>query len=215
MLKQPFYHNNQIDINMFSYHYGGEFYHNLKKILPTNIAKYMRPCQFYVEDIHFVTYSGDKKKPPLFKKAQDTGFFKKFQFISGYLLPEPKIFLDCMEIADDFDIIVLIHPTIIISPSSANFFEEFYHLLLKDGKDMILFYDLKKAFQFKIIMFKKNKQTIAFVENWKSKYVETKDSTEFLQLWNEFLTSTRTNAIIHKSDNLLEKNPAFSFTEKI
>lgn len=215
ILQQPFYHNNLVDISMFSYHYGGEFYHNLKNILPTTISKYMRPCQFYVEDIHFVTYSDYKNKPPLFKKAQDTGFFKKLQFISGYTLPEPKLILECMEMVEDFDIIVLIHPTIIISPSSTNFFDAFYHLLLQDGKDMILFYDIQKVFQFKIIMLKKNKQTIAFVENWKSKYQETQDSSAFLLLWNEFLTTTKTNAIIHKSDNLLEKNPAFSFTEKI
>ena len=204
ILDEPYFYNNEIDMKLFSYHYGGEFYHNLKKMLPPSMNKYIRPCQYFSENIHFVSYSATDKNPSIIKEAKHTGFFNKVQNLYSFSLPNPALFEKTIEIIGNNEIIVLIDASlkILSNTSASECYHNFYELLINDNKDMIVFYNQKKQLDYKAVIFRKTNKMTYWVNDWKSRYNQLVDIHTFLNVWNHQLQSPSSLNIVESSDFL-------------
>jgi len=204
ILQEPYFYNNEIDMKLFSYHYGGEFYLNLKNILPLEINQYIRPCQYFNETIYFMSYSSTEPEPEIMKTAQNTRFFNTYHHWFPHSYPDPNLFEKSLKMVAENDIVVLIDANIklLSNVSASEYYQNMYKLLIDYNKDMILFYTSKKQLDYKVILFRKNERVLDWVQGWKLRYNQFVDIHTFLNSWNYQLQLRSSLRLVESQDFL-------------
>lgn len=152
ILQEPFLLRNEVNDSLFSYYYGGQFYQELKKKLPSEISKYVRPCKLYKNKFVYLTYY-----PELFKdkldsvrgNVEDSGCFDEYRVITNdefefstkkySILP---IFLQNeLQTLEIQDVLIYIDFQYDLHPNSFLMMDEYFHKLCNENFDVLLFLD--------------------------------------------------------------------------
>ena len=109
--------------------------------------------------------------------------------MSPYSYPDPNVLEKSLQMVEENDLIVLVGPTIklLTNINASEMYSNFYRQLVHENKDFIVFYNSKKQFDDKVILFKKSNRMISWVTDWKSKYNQLVDIHTFFNVWNHQL----------------------------
>jgi len=171
ILQEPYLYNNEIDKNLFSIYYGGDFYTTLYNLLtPYNLEVYVSPAKIYKHNVKFITFADGKKfkSDRILKEAKDSNFFKDYKAYSpldfspefkaknmdfilknkrgyGYWLWKPFFILETLKTLQDGDYLIYLDSGSEINPYFGKRIQEYYKML--ETYDVIYFkinYDEKQ-----------------------------------------------------------------------
>ena len=163
ILNEPYFKDNKIDKKIFSFYYGGNFYRNLEKKIPENIARYIKTSNFYSQNIIFNTFSDGivYKTDRIKNESIECDFFKEMKiyspidfdenfkekhdkFISknkrgfGYWIWKPYINLKTLDTMSYGDICVYCDSGCVINKKAVERIKYYYNLL-ENENDMLCF----------------------------------------------------------------------------
>lgn len=185
IMNEPFLINNELDKNLFSPLLGGNFFKNLEKSVPENIAKIINPFNFWSGNVNFVTFSSKS----ILKKAKDSYLFNKIhchslsefsskgkkKIIKNKWNWKSYVIHKTFKNLKDNDILIYADPeNSIITELNSNIRLYFNYL---ENCDILCFSKFEKSIEdiflksneiqtFSIIL-KYNSKTYSFLKNWK------------------------------------------------
>jgi hypothetical protein len=156
ILQEPFLIDNKISYSLFSYFYGGDFYHKLSKNIPPIYAEFIRPCQFYKETFHFFTFSKSDKKPQNYHSAQKSRFFNQCTCLQNIHQFDIKNILK-----QENDIIIFCDPSVHFDHHKYKQIRFYFDKLMLNPIHFILFFN-NNIIEHKFFIFKDNTFTFQY-----------------------------------------------------
>jgi hypothetical protein len=174
MIQEPYFPSNRLCPKTFSYFFGGEFYQNLKNILPQGISAFVRPCQLFEEDVVLtIVGSSASKKSRLQKVAEASRFFKRLRKDPNHDALNIEVVRSALADVNEGDLVFLIlnHGQLTIDGNRYESLTEYFSNLNKDTDVLSMQQD--NAPRSDILMMKKTSRLMMWMEAWKSDHDET------------------------------------------
>jgi len=168
IMKEPYFPNNRLCPKTFSFYFGGEFYRNLKNILPPELANYIRPCQMMEQDV-VVTIVADnqnkKKKSSLFEKAKASRFFKRYRLETDHDTLTFPVVRAALDDVQDGDLVFLLidQPALTLDICRYKALQDYLEHLLYRDTDVITMQNRSD-----ILMLKKTARLKLWMQAWEA-----------------------------------------------
>lgn len=167
IMKEPFFPDNRLCPKTFSYYFGGQFYHQLKKILPSDLAEFVRPCQMFEEDI-VLNIVGKSPNKSLLEKINASRFFKRIRIVNGYDALTLRVVQAALEDINDGEIVFLLLDQSLITIDICRYqvFSQYLSYLLQGDNDLLSMKQKDGSSRSDLFMMRKTSHLMMWLNAW-------------------------------------------------